>query len=138
MKGGKQPTAAQRLFHSRICDQGCIFLGPSYPAELHHVLGSTYKHRGLEIGNWFVLALNDGPHRNWNEGNVTNKKSGFHVQCVHRWPGEGLGDMTLLEVQVWLFRRQLERFEAFWNMPHPVPADELDAILSLKTRGQMC
>lgn len=135
MRGGKQPTKAQKLFWSRICDQGCIFMGAQYPAEIHHVLGSTYKHRGREIGNWFVLALNDGPHRLWEQGNVTTRKHQFHSLCSQRWPGWGLPDMTFLELQVWMYRRQLERFEDYWNLPHPVPAEDLDAILSLKSRG---
>lgn len=136
MKGGKAPTAAQKIFWSRLCDLGCTLLGPNMPAEIHHPVGSTYRHQGEHIGNWFVLALNDGPHRNWPNANFSTKMHQMHRYCFERWPEDGLEDMTFLELQVWLYNKQLRKYEYTWNQAPPVPEEIRAVINTLKSRGQ--
>lgn len=61
MRGGRPPTAAQKRWHSWLIDKGCVICGG--PAELHHPVGSTARHKGEWIGQDFVIALAYQYHR---------------------------------------------------------------------------
>jgi hypothetical protein len=129
---GNAANAEQKRFYDDITRMGCMICGAGAAAEIHHVMGSTFKHGGCAVGNWFVLALNDGPHRNW-ESNLSNNARHYWNEFRKAW---GEKDLTDIQVQVVLFFLQMKKYEVVYGRPAPVPDDVVGAIRSLRTRGQ--
>ena len=71
----KGKTAAQERWQKDLQDMGCAVTGRS-DAERDHLFGSSAKSNGVAIGEWAVIPLNDGPHRN-DPDNRTNKEMNF-------------------------------------------------------------
>ena len=55
------PTAAQKRWWSDLVEMGCLFTGEE--AELDHLVGATVQQNGINIGNWFCIALCPHIHR---------------------------------------------------------------------------
>lgn len=64
MKSSRPPTASERAWREWVRLQGCAHCGA--PAAIHHAVGSTGRHQGIEIGHWWVIPLcyeaHQGPH----------------------------------------------------------------------------
>lgn len=55
MRGGRQPTAAERRYHDWLRGMGCAICGS--PTAIHHAVGSTGRHNKIHIGQWWVINL---------------------------------------------------------------------------------
>jgi len=68
-------TQAQKDWQSDLANMGCLVSGFG-EAEIDHLFGAMAKSNGVNIGQWAVIPLNDGPHRNW-KNNRTNQELKF-------------------------------------------------------------
>lgn len=134
MQGGKQKTKAQADFWQRLRELGCMVTGLNGEIEIHHVVGSSFKHNKVPIGNWYVIPLHVTMHRT-GMCNVTTHKQAFCDYVIKSRAFDATEDMTPIEVQRQVFLAALELYEETYGEDHPVPAEVMDAILDLKTRG---
>lgn len=65
-------TRAQKDWHNDLANMGCMVTGRA-DAEIDHLFGAMAKSNGLSVGQWAVIPLNDGPHRN-DPNNRTSKE----------------------------------------------------------------
>lgn len=56
-------TQAQKDWQNDLASMGCMVSGKA-EAEIDHLFGAMAKSNGISIGQWAVIPLNDGPHRN--------------------------------------------------------------------------
>lgn len=56
-----QPNAVQRRWREMVRSLGSIVSG--LPAEIHHPVGRTGKHNGVDIAHWWILPLTNEEHR---------------------------------------------------------------------------
>ena len=116
MKRAKAPTAEQKRWHDWLARQGC-YLGIGQ-ANLHHCVGSTAKHRKIDIGQWWVIPLSweahQGPH-------------GIHTDCKI-FSGHGLGE-TRKEIEKTIFSRLVAHYRHQHQGELPMPADVYAAIM---------
>lgn len=114
MRGGKAPNAAQRRWWSWLIDQGC-YIGLGDPC-IHHAVGSSARHRKVEIGNWFVVPLSYEAHQG--VGGIHGDLSAF--------VGHGLG-ATRKEIEKSIFRRLVAAYRRSHG-EYPMPADVIAAV----------
>lgn len=63
---GNAPTAEQKRWHDQVANLQCVeCLGP---AQIHHPVGATAKHKKVPIGHWWVIPLCDEHHRGLHSG----------------------------------------------------------------------
>lgn len=55
-KKSRGANAAEKRFMAWVKEQPCCICG-SYPCNVDHVMGSTYRHNRVLIGMWFLLPL---------------------------------------------------------------------------------
>ena len=134
MKGGTVPNKAQYHFYSELCEMGCFRTGGH--AEIHHVVGSSKKQEPIEefgferfnIGNWFVLSLNDGPHRNWAINITTNPKRFFDEYRKEKKES----NWTDLDCQVNMFLvDQREKYKRVYERDYPLEDKVIKSIRML-------
>ncbi len=56
-----QPSAAQKRYADYVASLGCCECGR--PAQIHHPVGATAKHRKVPIGHWWLIPLCDDHHK---------------------------------------------------------------------------
>lgn len=106
-----QPSSAQRAWRERVRELGSIVDGAT-PCEIHHPVGRTGKHNGIEIGHWWVLPLTAEQHRG--------------PDGIHRAPDRKAREKALFRAVLALLRAR-EQFAINERAVWP-PQDVLDAI----------
>lgn len=76
---GNQPSAEQKRFREHLRDL--------YPGSvIHHCVGATGKHNKVDIGHWWILALDEYGHKWIHESGKERKrheKFQYHKQMEH-------------------------------------------------------
>lgn len=120
---GNAPSASQKQWREEVRALGCIITGEKDSVEIHHVLGTTAKHKKIDIGHWFILPLSEWYHRKNPALNVTDHKKLFE---------ETFGN------QVSLFDRLLEIYEFHYGKKPPLEDSVIWAIRDLERNGRTC
>lgn len=66
-----KPKAVHKRFHDKLARLGCIVT--EAPAQLHHVVGSSYRQNGVWLGQWWLIPLSPELHMDGNINVTTNK-----------------------------------------------------------------
>jgi hypothetical protein len=121
---GNAPTAAQKRFWDELTQMGCLLTGDE--AEIDHCVGASAKWNGMNIGNWWVIALNPDVHRN-GTGNRTSEEWKF----IDRWCNPELWDSSAGHKKE-LFLAQMVRYKFYYQKEFPFPLEVLEAIMEYK------
>ncbi len=80
MQGGRPPTAKQKRWHESLRQIGCIASGQPL-VQIHHLEGSTFRHKKEWCGQWWALPISWELHDVHSDHplNVTHHKNAFHA-----------------------------------------------------------
>ena len=123
LKSKVKPTAAQKKFWDEIVEIGCVLDPDHEVAEIDHLVGSSVKVNGENIGNWWVIALSPSKHR-LGPMNRTHHEQEFYESyiCSELYT-------SFSEHKKALFMAQLVRWKMYYKKPLPMPLNIIEAIL---------
>lgn len=70
-----RPKAVHKRFHDKLAKLGCIITAA--PAQLHHIVGASYRQNGVWLGQWWLIPLSPELHMDGNV-NITTNKTEFY------------------------------------------------------------
>lgn len=121
---GNAPSAAQSRFWHELVEMGCLLTGDE--AEIDHCVGASATYNGVNIGNWWVLALSPEVHRNG-----PNNRTSQEWRFIAKWCNPSLWD-SHAGYKKELFLAQLVRYKMYYQKPFPLGLEVLEAIIEYK------
>jgi len=116
------PTAAQQRWWSDLVDMGCVISGG--PAEIDHCVGAKARHNKIDIGNWWVIALNPRLHRT-DQSSRSNDRAKFGKD----WANCIAYHYVVYAAEKQLFLAGCCKYIQFYKKDLPFDYDVMQAIL---------
>lgn len=120
-----RPTAAQKRFWDEITAMGCLITGA--PAEVDHCAGASAVQDGIHIGQWWVIALSPGVHRQDAINRTTNRK-----EFAQRYGSRIAADFGGYAVEKEMFHNQCVKYLQYYQKALPFDWQVMQAIMAYR------